>query len=553
MDRRVIWAIGLMMIIALAPTFFLKAPAKPVAAADSTQAATDTGSRVLGRDSAFGPVGVVEAPNGVPTPLAAPADTVVVSSPLYRYAISTRGGAIVRATMLKYDALDPADKGDPAQLLGSPLHQLALLVGSDTLSLATWDFAVSGGTGERTLAAGGGPETLSLSASRGQARVDLTYSFTAGDYQVGVTGRVSGLGPAGGYLLIDMGSGFRQTEADSAGNYYEFGLVTKTDESKLLKFKSLDPGQRKTVEGPLEWAAVKAKYFVGAVLAVDTSGPQLSGATAVAHTDRPKVERAEVTFSLPLKADGDFRYRLYLGPMEYPRLKAIGHDFYDINPYGWPGFRTMIRPIAVGARWLLVWIHDHLGLAWGLVLVLFGVLIRVILWPLNQKGMRASIRMQALQPEMQKIQDKYKDDPAQMQKRVMELYKREGVNPLSGCWPMLLPWPVLLALFFVLQNSIELRGQPFLWLPDLSLKDPLFIIPVVMGLSMFAVNKVGMMGMPPNPQSKMMLYFLPVMMTVMFVNFASGLNLYYAVQNLVSIPQQWYLAKERMKARGVST
>lgn len=168
MDRRVIWAIGLMMIIALAPTFFLKAPAKPVAAVDSTQAATDTGSRVLGRDSAFGPVGVVEAPNGVPTPLAAPADTVVVSSPLYRYAISTRGGAIVRATMLKYDALDPADKGDPAQLLGSPLHQLALLVGSDTLSLATWDFAVSGGTGERTLAAGGGPETVSLSASRGR-------------------------------------------------------------------------------------------------------------------------------------------------------------------------------------------------------------------------------------------------------------------------------------------------------------------------------------------------------------------------------------------------
>ena len=127
--------------------------------------------------------------------------------------------------------------------------------------------------------------------------------------------------------------------------------------------------------------------------------------------------------------------------------------------------------------------------------------------------------------------------------------KREGVNPFSGCWPLLLPWPILLALFFVLSNSIELRGQSFLWLPDLALKDPLYIIPVVMGLSMFAVNKVGMAGMPPNPQSKMMLYFLPVMMTVMFVNFASGLNLYYAVQNIVSIPQQWYLAKERLKAR----
>jgi YidC/Oxa1 family membrane protein insertase len=235
--------------------------------------------------------------------------------------------------------------------------------------------------------------------------------------------------------------------------------------------------------------------------------------------------------------------------MEYPRLHAIGHDFYDVNPYGWPGFRTMIRPIAVGARWLLVWMHERFSLAYGAVLILFGILIRVILWPLNQKGMRASIRMQAIQPEMQRLQERYKEDPQRLQQEMMGLYKREGVNPFSGCWPMLLPWPVLLALFFVLSNTIELRGQSFLWLPDLSLKDPIYIIPVLMGASMFAVNKVGMLGVPPNPQSKMMLYFLPVMMTVLFLNFASGLNLYYFVQNVVSVPQQWYLAKERMKAR----
>jgi len=209
----------------------------------------------------------------------------------------------------------------------------------------------------------------------------------------------------------------------------------------------------------------------------------------------------------------------------------------------------MIRPIAVGARWLLVWMHEHFSLAYGAVLILFGILIRLVLWPLNQKGMRASIRMQAIQPEMQRLQERYKEDPQRLQQEMMGLYKREGVNPFSGCWPMLLPWPVLLALFFVLSNTIELRGQSFLWLPDLSLKDPLYIIPVLMGASMFAVNKVGMLGVPPNPQSKMMLYFLPVMMTVLFLNFASGLNLYYFVQNVVSVPQQWYLAKERLKAK----
>jgi len=112
---------------------------------------------------------------------------------------------------------------------------------------------------------------------------------------------------------------------------------------------------------------------------------------------------------------------------------------------------------------------------------------------------------------------------------------------------MLLPMPVLFALFFVFQNTIELRGASFLWLPDLARPDPLYIIPVVMGLSMFGLSKVGQMGMPPNPQARMMLYIMPVMMTFLFLNFASGLNLYYAVSNLASIPQQWMLARERQK------
>jgi len=112
---------------------------------------------------------------------------------------------------------------------------------------------------------------------------------------------------------------------------------------------------------------------------------------------------------------------------------------------------------------------------------------------------------------------------------------------------MLLPMPVLFALFFVFQNTIELRGASFMWLPDLSRPDPLYVIPVIMGLSMYGLSKVGQIGMEPNPQMKMMLYIMPVMMTFLFLNFASGLNLYYAVSNLASIPQQWMLARERVK------
>jgi membrane protein insertase, YidC/Oxa1 family, C-terminal domain len=130
---------------------------------------------------------------------------------------------------------------------------------------------------------------------------------------------------------------------------------------------------------------------------------------------------------------------------------------------------------------------------------------------------------------------------------MFKLYKEHGVNPFGGCWPLLIPMPVLFALFFVLGNTIELRGESFLWLPDLSRADPLFIVPVLMGLSMFVLSKVGSRGLPPSPQTKIMLYVMPIMMTVLFVSFPSGLNLYYAVQNTASIPQQWLLSKERLR------
>ncbi len=534
-----------MMLIALAPTFFLKPTPKPVAKPGVTADSTVVAPRPV----TPAPTVQAAAPvDGAVETTARPAQTITVTSPLYRHTLSTRGGAIEQVTILKYANLSKEEKGEPVRLLPDSawLNRLSLLVGRDTVPLAGWDFTPS--TAALTVT---GPDSLTLTGARGGIQVTLVYHFLPEDYQVHISGRVDGLGPVGGYLLVDMGRGMRQTEADSTANFYDYGVVTKTDESELIRFSKLKAGEVRTLNGPFEWAAVKSKYFVTALLTLDPDGQRISGATLVGGPET-KVHHAEVTFGLPVNPTGAFQYGLYAGPMEYPRLRAVGHDFYDINPYGWPGFRTLIRPIATGARWLLVWMHQNLSLAYGAVLIIFGIGIRVMLWPLNQKGMRAGLRMQAIQPEMQRIQEQYKGDPARLQQEMMGLYKKEGVNPFSGCWPMLLPWPILLALFFVFANTIELRGQSFLWLPDLSLKDPMFILPVLMGMSMFGLNKVGMQGVPPTPQSKMMLYFLPIMMTVMFFNFASGLNLYYFVQNLASIPQQWMLAKERKKAQALN-
>jgi YidC/Oxa1 family membrane protein insertase len=262
-----------------------------------------------------------------------------------------------------------------------------------------------------------------------------------------------------------------------------------------------------------------------------------------------KVDRyekeAELTLSLPAPS-GQFSYSVYFGPQELRYLTRVGHNLKDLNPYGW-FLRPIIQPIANIVARILVWMHQNLNLAYGWVLVLFGIAVRIVLWPLNQKAMHSSMAMQAIQPEIKAVQERYKQEPQRLQQEMMKLYKEHGVNPLGGCLPMLLPMPVLFALFFVFRETIEFRGVPWLWIPDLSRADPLYIIPVLMGLSMFVVSKLGQRGIPPSPQTKMMVYFMPVMLTVLFFKFSAGLNLYYAVSNIASIPQQWMISQKRLK------
>lgn len=541
MDRRVVAAIVLMMAIAMLPAVIFEPPARPTADSVAIAAATPAADTTPQRPE-------VPAPADSLAPTAAPERVIPVTSPLYRYGISTRGGALVEATLRNYRSMHPADSGAMSQIVPQQAELLAsrIVVDGDTLTLRDWDFTPSADS----LEAGAAP--LVLTAARDGITVTLEYRFTPDNYLVAATGRVTGLGPNGGTLLVGLGEGLRNVEADEVEHVRESAIVTKgAQESEKHVLTDLEGDSATTYAGPFEWAAVKSKYFVTALFAVDTLGSgrssgRISGVWARPTQDPAVPVAAMVRGSMALPADGGFAWTLYAGPMEYPRLHAMGHDFYDVNPYGWPGFRTIIRPVAVGARWLLVKMHDY-GISYGLGLVLFGILVRLALWPLNQKAMRASMQMQVIQPLLKDVQERHKDDPAKLQQEMFKLYKEHNVNPLGGCWPMLLPMPILIALFFVFQNTIELRGASFLWLDDLSRYDPFYVIPLLMGVSMYAVSKIGQLGMEPNPQMKIMLYMMPVMMTVLFAQFASGLNLYYAVQNVASIPQQWLLARERLK------
>lgn len=553
MDKRLVLAIALMLVVAFLPAILFPPRQPPPDSgvpvrADSPRARSETTRRVpppspdtitpvpLPRE-----VPVVRGPPGEGS-AEHPQDTVIVTSPLYRYEFGTAGGQLIGAWLQEYESFAPGDSAT-LQLVreDSPLLTHSLIIGADTVRLTDYTFAV---TPDR-LEVSEDDEAVTLSGDAAGLAVRLRYRFHPGSYRFEVHGTVDGLPETGAILAIGLGAGLRSVEADTLEDYRQHAIVTKAQKTESMGFGRVRPGDTDTLSGPFEWVATKSKYFVAGVLAVHEGAIPFGG---VLVTGAPRVERVATRLgavvTLPVGRQGRLRYDVYVGPQEAQRMRAIGHDFEDVNPYGWI-LRPVIRPIAAVVVSILIWMHERLSLAYGWVLILFGLAIRLLLWPLNQKAMESSVRMQVVAPEIKAIQQRYKDDPQRMQREVMALYRQHGVNPLGGCLPMLLPLPVLFALFFVFANTIEFRGVPFLWLPDLSRPDPLYVIPILMGLSMYALMKIGQIGVPPNPQQKIMLYFMPVFMTVLFLRFASGLNLYYAATNLFSLPQQWLIARRR--------
>lgn len=560
-DRRPLLAIALILMIAIVPGFLgIRSRTAPVIA-DSTAVnnspvaatplATDSGIAIA--DSVV-PDTTATTTDTVAALPAIPEDTVVVRSALYRYAISTRGGGIVSSRLLHYRSMHAGDttsagERDTLELLPPDSRMLAseLRIGERSVRLDRATFVAS----SDSVQVGSEAASVTLTGEADGVGVALTYTFVPDDYRIRVDARFTGIGTNGATMYVGLGRGFRDTEAKPVENNREKGVVTKLTDTDLTRFSSLDRASTRTIAGPFEWVAVKSKYFVAGLFAYDSTASGVTGniggvIAQVLDTLKDPVHVA-VTTSVTVPASGATGWTLYLGPMEYDRLSAMGRDFDDVNPYGWPVLRTVIRPFAVAIRGVFVWMHQTLNVGYGLVIVLFGILVRILLWPLNQKAMRSMTAMQAIQPEIKAMQERYKEEPQKQQQEMFKLYKTHNVNPFGGCWPMLLPYPLLVAVFFVLANTIELRGVSFLWMPDLSRGDPTYIIPVIMAVSMFGLSKIGMIGIPPNPQAKMMAYAMPVMMLVFFANFASGLNLYYAVQNLASLPQQWLIMKERKK------
>ena len=564
MDRRFFTALLLTgAVVLLTPLLFpssrLPAPGTP--AADSLAAvapASATPATPPPAPASAPTVGAPSAMTGI-DPIAAqaviPVGEDTLQTPLARLRFSNVGGALVGASFTAYQTLDDTTAAVELSRGTEPLLRFRILAGGDPLALD-----------ETTLQREPALDPPSGIAYRGVVRgvpVQVLWSFAPDSYQVKINGKVQpvgyvgrvtvqadGLAP-GGFLLVDLPEGFRSSETDSLSDYQHLAYSYRSvaDGADLVRFGSLDPGEREVIRGPLTWAVAKSKYFLVGLIPTDS----VAGFAEMQVTGTPKngklTTNGKATVVVPL-VNGAASMETYVGPQEWRRLVAMGREFETANPYG--GFmQGVIQPFATIVMRVLLWMKDTLELPYGWTLIAFGFLIRIVLWPLNQTAMRSSLKMQMVQPEMQAVQKKFKNDPEKLRTEMMRIYKDHGMSPfsaLSGCLPMLIPMPVLFALFFVFQNTIEFRGVDFLWMTDISQADPLYILPLVMGASMFVLSWIGMRNAPPNPQAKIMLYVLPLMMMFFLFNFAAGLNLYYAAQNIAALPQQWLIANERLKA-----
>jgi YidC/Oxa1 family membrane protein insertase len=289
-----------------------------------------------------------------------------------------------------------------------------------------------------------------------------------------------------------------------------------------------------TEKGDIKWFSFGGEYFT--VVLVPPRSKEITLSIKGSEKELLKADMIPPPISIPPQEKVNIAYQIYLGPKDEGRLKTLGVGAEKLVNFGW--FTIVAKPLL----WFIRLTHFVTG-NYGIDIIIISILIKIIFLPLTQISMKSMKEMQKVQPEMNRLKEQYKNDKAKLQQEMMLLYKRRKINPMSGCLPMLIQIPVFIALYNALQYSIDMRHAPFFfWIKDLAAKDPIYITPLIMGATMFIQQKMTPTAGDPA-QAKMFL-LMPVMFTFFFLNFPSGLVLYWLVNNLLSIAHQYYMNKK---------
>lgn len=512
---------------------FNQPPAAPAVATDATAAQS------AGAQAPVPTVSSAAAPSDVPqtTAVAQTAAARVVTD-LFIADVSAEGGSIIRLELLMHHA-GPESEGNFVLLDngGANLyHAQSGLIGD---GMPTHKTVYQLPEGELKLADGQDKVELRMTAA-GPDGVAVTkvLTFTRGSYRIDTRFEIAnnGSAPVAAHAYFQL---LRDGKAVSAGTsmlstftgpafYTEAGKYQKVD------FSDIDKGKAKFVtKAPDGWVALVQHYFVSTFVPAagvereffaKKVGDNLYTAGVIVPV-QPAAAGATSTVEVPL----------YAGPQIQSNLDAMAPGLDHVVDYGW------LKIIASPMHWVLEKLYALVG-NWGWAIILLTILIKAIFFPLSAASYKSMAKLRLVTPRMQQIKERHGNDRVRMQQEMMELYKTEKINPLGGCLPILIQIPVFIALYWVLLGSVEMRNAPWIgWITDLSIKDPYFVLPIIMGVTMFVQTKLN--PTPPDPiQAKVML-FLPVVFTGMFLFFPAGLVLYWTVNNILSIAQQWQITR----------
>jgi len=378
----------------------------------------------------------------------------------------------------------------------------------------------------------------------GSVSVKKSYRLTGKPYELALELELGAADKAGTVALLYPA--FMPPETKSGGIFsgppLDFVRPVCRAGTKTERFDVTKDTSAEKLEGSVSWAGIDQHYFVSAAL------PEQALGTCV-FARGPVKGSGAAAIAIPVEGGArKLSFTVYAGPKDLDTLRSYGRAFDTAIDYG-----AMARPFALFARGLLYvmrWLEKLVG-NWGVAIILLTLLVRLVLFPLTYKSMQSMNEMRKLQPEIEKLKAKFGADKEKMNLAVMQLYQQHKVNPLGGCLPMLLQMPVWFALYAALQTSVELFHEPFLWMKDLTAHDPYFILPILMGVSSFAMQKLSPQP-ADNAQAKMMLYFFPGFFTVIMLFVPGGLTLYIFVNNLLSIVQQRVMMR-RMPAPAPAT
>ncbi|RJG02966.1 membrane protein insertase YidC [Noviherbaspirillum sedimenti] len=389
---------------------------------------------------------------------------------------------------------------------------------------------------------GGNQVQLVLEAEQSGVKLVKTYTFTRGSYVIDIKHEVINASGAPitptAYLQLVRDNSKLPGESMFYSTFTGPAVYTDAEKFRKINFDDIEKGKApKAATASDGWVSMVQHYFVSAFLPQDKAPREI-------YTDKVAPNLYSVGTKLPLGtiapgATAATDARLYAGPQESARLEKFAPGFDLVKDYGW--LTVVAKPIF----WLMTQIHNVIG-NWGWTIIALTVLIKLVFFPLTAASYRSMAKMKSVTPKMTAIRERHKGDPQKMNQAMMELYKTEKINPLGGCLPILIQMPVFIALYWVLLASVEMRNAPWIgWIHDLASPDPFYILPVIMAASMFIQTKLN--PTPPDPMQAKMMMWMPIIFSVMFFFFPAGLVLYWVVNNVLSIAQQWLINK-KMKA-----